>query len=1145
MNRKTVLLLVILTLLLPASHAARSPFYSFNSDLNEGISQLSVRAIFQDSRGYLWFGTRNGLNRFNGKEYVIYRREDGNEQSLSNNMVSSVTEDRDGNLWIATGQGLNRLDLHTDRMERYFAGEKGLTDDGVTRVYIDCSGRLWVGTWTGLYLYDKAADYFRAITLDGEISDTAVSTVLEDSSGRFWIATYHDGVYVCDNRLNVISHFTNDSGNMQLSGNDVTVLFEDSRKQVWAGCRYSGLNRINLRENEIVSFTSRNSGLANNAVRCLTEWDGQLLIGTFDGIFSFHPDTRQIDKVAGYAPDDKSLSHYSVYSFQVDRDSTLWVGTYAGGVNYLNKHTNRFVLHNPGEQLKRHTGIYGAMAYEPPSGLWIATEGYGLLNYDYRTGRAQYYLIASAERFAYQTNIIKSVFYENGSVWCGTTKGEIYRFDTGKKKFALYYKFPEEFSIYVLMRDRQGSLWVAGASARYPLTCFAEGKPPVTEFTGSDGAPLPGIYCALEEADGCFLLGSQTKGLFRLDTQRKQLIQYNNEATDKSRQIPGNYISALVRTRNHAVWVATYGGGIFELGDTIAAKRRVSVHTGLLDNTICSLAEGADGNLWMSTVNGVAMFDPATGEVRNFHRRNGIDIREFTPHSGIALPDGTLCFSGSNGFVTFGVERMKKNACIPPVVLEELSVNNRPVRAGDDTAVLSRVLDDTETVRLRHDQNNFSVTYQALNYVYAAENRYAYKLEGYDTEWNDVGTRNSAFYTNLGPGKYVFRVKASNNDGVWNEAGRQLTIIVQPPWWATWYAYLLYAAALATVTGLFIRAARVKRALRQQIRLKQQEKERQEEFQAAKIRLLTSFSHELRTPLMLIVTPFEELVKRTDLPAALHEKLTVIHKNARKLLLSVNRLLDLHTDRTDRLELKVSEGDICEYIREIYYAFRQVALANEIEFTLNCRPESFRGWFDKSLFEKVVFNLLSNAFEYTPDGGSIRMEVTETGREGLPPGTVTGLFGTNREGMRYLVLKVCNSGKEIPPEEAGKIFTPFYRIPENDDAKFPGSDIGLGLIQTVVKLHRGIILPDDTGEKGACFTVILPVSRSAFPDEQVDQDANKHTNSLIYNTLPPPPQNPETRHRQPIPLRQEKTEQPAVGPIRCCWSKITTTCALI
>lgn len=1067
---------------------------------------MSVMDIFQDSRGYLWFGTRNGLNRFNGKEYVIYRREDGNEQSLSNNMISSVTEDREMNLWVATNKGLNRIDLHTDKIERYYAGENGLTDDGITRVYTDRSGRLWVCTWAGLSLYDKANDSFRTVTLGGEISNTAVSAVLEDSAGRFWIATYSEGVYVCDNKLNIISHFTKNSGNMPLSGNTVTVLFEDSRKQIWAGCRHSGLNRINLRKNEIVSFTSRNSGLTDNSVRCLTEWNGLLLIGTFDGIFSFHPETRQIDKVAGYAPADKSLTHYSVYSFHVDRDSTLWVGTYAGGVNYLNKFTNRFVLHNPVERLNRHTGIYGAIACEPPAGLWIATEGHGLLNYDCRTGRAQYYLIAPTERFAYQTNIIKSVFYENGSVWCGTTKGEIYRFDTGKKEFTLYYRFPEEFSIYSLLRDRQGNLWAGGTSAHYPLTCFTGGKQPVTEITGSDGIPLPlpDVRCLLEEADGCFLLGSQTKGLFRLDTRRKRLTQYNNEAMKESERIPGNYISALVRTRNNTVWVATYGGGIFELGDTTAVKRRISVHTGLLDDNICSLAEGADGNLWMSTVNGLAMFDPATGEVRNFHRRNGIDIREFTLHSGIALPDGTLCFSGSNGFVTFRVETMKKNTCIPPVVLEDLWVNNRPVRAGDDTAILSRVLDDTETVRLRHDENNFSITYQALNYVYAAQNRYAYKLEGYDPEWNEVGTRNSAFYTNLGPGKYVFRVKAANNDGVWNETGRRLTIIVQPPWWATWYAYLVYAAALAAVTGLFIRAARVKQALRQQIRLKQQEKERQEAFHEAKVRLLTRFSHELRTPLMLIVTPFEELVKHTDLPADLHEKLTVIHKNARKLLLSVNQLLDLHTDQTDRLELKVSEGDICEYIREIYYAFRQVALANEIGFTLDCRPESFRGWFDKSLFEKVVFNLLSDAFKYTPDGGSIRMEVTETGRDGLPPGTVTGLFGTELEGIRYLVLKVCDSGKGIPREEAGNIFTPFYRISGTDDTKFPGSDIGLSLVQAIVKLHRGIIRLGDSEEKGACFTVILPVSRSAFPDEQVEPDAYSHNNPLIYNTLPPP-----------------------------------------
>ena len=510
----------------------------------------------------------------------------------------------------------------------------------------------------------------------------------------------------------------------------------------------------------------------------------------------------------------------------------------------------------------------------------------------------------------------------------------------------------------------------------------------------------------------------------------------------------------------------------------------MTVREGLLDNNICTLVESSDQRLWMSTVNGLIMFDPAKDEVRNYHRHNGIDIREFTLHSGIALPDGSLCFAGSNGFVTFHVEAMDKNNNIPPVVLEQLSVNNHPVKVGDESAILDKVLDGMETIRLAYNENNFSITYQALNYIYATQNQYAYKLEGYDTDWNYVGERNSAFYTNLSPGKYVFRVKASNNDGVWNEEGRSLAIVVQPPLWRTWYAYLFYVIALAAIIYGILYYVNIKRNLEAGLKMKQLEKQKQEEFHQAKIRLFTNFSHELRTPLMLIITPFEELVKRVDIPAELHDKLSIIYKNAQKLLLLVNQLMDLHKNQAGSMDLKVSEGDICEYIKEIYYAFNQIALTNEVKFTLNCTPKTINGWFDKSLLEKVVFNLLSNAFKYTASGESVLMEVSEVTLKELDPKRTDGLY--KDENSQYVILKVKDSGKGIEEGEADKIFTPFYQIPETSGINLSGTGIGLSLVYTIVQLHRGVIYVDHTETKGACFVVILPVSRSAFSEEQIE-----------------------------------------------------------
>lgn len=1075
------LILSVLTL-----HAEKTNYlYSFNSDLNEGISQLSVMTIYQDSRGYLWFATKNGLNRFNGKEYKIYHREDGNEQSLSNNSVTSITEDQEGFLWVGTSNGLNRIDLNTNEIKRYNLETNGLVANSISTVYTDRSGCLWVGTWEGLNRYNREGDHFEYIPIEDDTERAMIVTLLEDSSGRFWIGTRNKGLLLCDHQMNLISQFTSESKNMPLNNNNITSIYEDDKKQIWVGCKNSGLNKINLRDNEVTSYTNLNSGLSNNSVRCIIEWQGKLLIGTFDGIFDLDKATERIVKVAGYDDINKSLSHYSVYCFCVDRDETLWVGTFAGGVNYLNKFTNRFVLHKPQEELNIRTGIYGAITYESPEDLWIATEGYGLLNYNKRTNESHYYLIDPSVRFAFNTNIIKSVFYEDGYVWCGTTKGEIYKFNIKTKKFSLYHQYPIEYSIYSIIRDHNDVLWVGGASTEFGLTCFVNDSL-VTTFYNNVDEPIyfSNVRCILEEEDGVFLLGSTAEGLLRFDTHKKQLTKYSNEASVEKYRIPNNYISAIVRTKSGEIWVSTYGGGIFQLDESKAIRRIMTVREGLLDNNICTLVESSDQRLWMSTVNGLIMFDPAKDEVRNYHRHNGIDIREFTLHSGIALPDGSLCFAGSNGFVTFHVEAMDKNNNIPPVVLEQLSVNNHPVKVGDESAILNKVLDGMETIRLAYNENNFSITYQALNYIYATQNQYAYKLEGYDTDWNYVGERNSAFYTNLSPGKYIFHIKASNNDGVWNEEGRSLAIVVQPPLWRTWYAYLFYVIALAAIIYGILYYVNIKRNLEAGLKMKQLEKQKQEEFHQAKIRLFTNFSHELRTPLMLIITPFEELVKRVDIPAELHDKLSIIYKNAQKLLLLVNQLMDLHKNQAGSMDLKVSEGDICEYIKEIYYAFNQIALTNEVKFTLNCTPKTINGWFDKSLLEKVVFNLLSNAFKYTASGESVLMEVSEVTLKELDPKRIDGLY--KDENIHYVILKVKDSGKGIEEGEADKIFTPFYQIPETSGINLSGTGIGLSLVYTIVQLHRGVIYVDHTETKGACFVVILPVSRSAFSEEQIE-----------------------------------------------------------
>lgn len=1059
-----------------ADHFKYSFFYS--AGMNEGISQLSVMAMCQDTRGYLWLGTRNGLNRYNGSTYTVYSHRSGDSLSLADNEISCLAEQGGRYLWIGTSHGVSRLSLDTDSIRNYYQKD-GLSSEGILTVYVDRDRQVWVGHRTGLCRYLPEEDRFQAVPFSKET--LSVSAIMQDSTGKYWIGTVQQGIHLCDSNMQPLKHFCERDGS--LAGHRVTALHEDAFHRIWVGTNPGGVTRIDPNSYATVRYTSKNSGLKNNYVRCMAQWNGELLMGTYDGVYSFNHFDNKITKVGGYGDWTKPLGHYSIYSFCLDRTGTLWIGTYAGGISRLSTLSSRFVHHAPGLWNNIRTGIYGTACYDRDNNLWVATEGYGLLNYDISTGETHFYLIDSSAYSVYNANVIKSVLAEEDCIWCGTTKGEIYRFDLKTRRFRLFHRFQSAMSVYSLVRDSYGNLWVGTSGGPFSLGCFTPSGQWTDEVVDASGEKLfiHSVRCLYEERPGVLLIGTRGYGLYRMEITSPEdrgkdgkitgtLSAYNKSNADTRYKLQSDYISAIMRTRGGEVWISTYGGGMYRLDNDGYIDRRVTDRDGLLSNTICNLVEGADNTLWMSTDKGIAGYSLNNGSILNYPFSNGIQVREFTLHGGVALPEGIVCLTGNDGFVTFNTSDMPVNTFVPPIVFESFQVNNRMVAVGDGSGILSSVLDNMKEVRLSYDQNNIAIGYRALNFINSSMNRYAYRLEGYDKGWNEVEGRTTAYYTKLPSGTYTFRVKASNNDGVWNEEGRTLRIIIAPPLWATWYAYMLYGILLVAIIFIVFYYYNMRRLLREELRVEQREKQQQQEFHQAKMRLFTNLAHELRTPLTLIITPFEELVKRLDLGTELHTQLLVIYKNAQRLLLLVNQIMDLQKNQSGAMELRVSEGNVCEFIREIYYAFKQIAQTNEVNFTLKCQPASFIAWYDKTLLEKVVFNLLSNAFKYTPPGKDIHMEVTRVQENGR------------------ILLRVEDSGCGIPPEEREKIFTPFYQVPETSGVNISGTGIGLSLVYSIVQLYKGSIRIEDraNGEEGTVFVVELPATEDAFTEEERD-----------------------------------------------------------
>ncbi len=799
------MMLVILLFFSVARLDARKKIKFENISIEQGLSQSTVECIMQDKTGFMWMGTEYGLNKYDGYGFSIYKQIPDDPQSLTHNNILCLLEDTAGYLWVGTFHGgLNRLDLETGLVKRFKRVPEdpgSLSNDVVRTIYQDRLGTIWVGTDNGLNRFDKEKETFTHFYHDPanphSLSFNQVRAICEDRDGNFWIGTNGGGLNKLDRESQQFTSFKHTPGTPHsLSSNHIWVLYEDVSGALWIGTYGGGLNRFDAASGRFKVYRQEKGNphsLSNNFIRDICEDHARTLwLGTDGGLIAF--DDRRKERFATYRknPDEPgSVSGNQIHAIYEDRSGILWIGTYGGGINKFNTKKKKFVHYqvDPRDANSLSHNIVWAMFEDENGHLWIGTHGGGLNKFDRANNRFTHYRANPANPTALNNDSVRLIHLDRtGAFWIGTNGGGLNKMDREKEVFTHYTHDPENPNsishneLRAIYEDRSGVLWLGTHGGG--LSRFNRKTETFTQYRTNETKPNSlsndVIRTILEDDAGTFWIGTYGGGLNKMDRETGTFTHYRADHKDP-RRLSNDYIFTLHESRAGEFWIGTWGGGLNRLDRETGTFYRLGVEDGLPDAAIYGILEDERGNLWISTNNGLSKFNPSEKRFKNYYDIDGLQCNEFNGGAYYKSKQGEMFFGGIKGISAFFPDAIHDNHHVPPVVITTFEKLNKQVK-------LRRSITSLEVLVLSYKDYFFSFQFSALDYTMPGKNQYAYRMEPLDGDWITTdSTKRFATYTTLAPGEYVFRVRGSNNDGVWNEKGTSLLIIITPPFWATWW----------------------------------------------------------------------------------------------------------------------------------------------------------------------------------------------------------------------------------------------------------------------------------------------------------------------------------------------------------------------